>query len=213
MTSLSRRIRRAIRGVVPPSARARIRRRHRSAAAAPSTACATFADDGDRLLMSVAGVGRLRILRECRDELAVHFENPAYAAEIAAFLRVAPAPGLLFDVGANNGLFSLLFCALGPANRAVAYEPSPRFAVRAGQMARDNGFADRMPVVRTAIADRSGTRRLLLDADSGRVQTMQFEGTVRESWVEADLPATTLDDEAARSWAGVIHLIAEPPRI
>ena len=52
-------------------------------------------------------------------------------AEVAAFLHECASPGVLFDVGANNGLFSLLFCRLDPLNRAIGYEPSPIFADRA----------------------------------------------------------------------------------
>ncbi len=50
-----------------------------------------------------------------------------YDPELTAYLaRLAPSGGLLVDVGANFGYFSLLWCGLAENNRSIAFEASPK---------------------------------------------------------------------------------------
>src|SRR4051812_23728917 len=59
-------------------------------------------------------------------DFSYHFkDNGASIEEMAGFLQAAKSARTLFDIGAHKGLFSLIFCACDPRNRAVAYEPSP----------------------------------------------------------------------------------------
>ena len=135
---------------------------------------------------------------DARDDFEVHFTHGEHAAEVAVFLREAVPPGVLFDVGANDGLFSLLFCGAHRANRSFAYEPSPFFADRAVAIARMNQLEQRIEIVRRAVADGAGTRDLLVGELSGRVQTPPFSGTDCNGWVKPPASATTLDLEAVR---------------
>ena len=65
----------------------------------------------------------------------------------AEALRRSVAPGsVVLDVGAGTGIFSLLACRFG-ARRVYALEPSP-LAPLLLEAARDNGFADRIVLVR-----------------------------------------------------------------
>lgn len=62
-------------------------------------------------------------------------------------LRQSITPGCrVIDLGAGPGLFALLACRYG-AGSVVAIEPDPSIEV-GRQMARDNGFADRITFVR-----------------------------------------------------------------
>src|SRR5205807_2262389 len=108
--------------------RARLRRWYQLATTARDKASATFRSNGTTVSVSVERGPRFRIPSDVRSDFEIHFLNDGYAAEIAAFLRAVVSPGMLFDVGANNGLFSLLFCKLDASNRACGYEPSPTFA-------------------------------------------------------------------------------------
>jgi FkbM family methyltransferase len=58
--------------------------------------------------------------------------------EFHGFLHHArQTPGLLLDIGANNGAFSLAYCAAHDRNRAVAFEPAgdPLASLRASAVA------------------------------------------------------------------------------
>lgn len=148
--------------------------------------------------MSVQSGPRLLVLPECRADLECHFQSIDHTAELAAFLRRSRRPGVLFDVGANNGFFSLLYCLMHPANRAVAYEPSSRFSERIRRMAHLNGVERRLDIVTSAVAAKPGSCELLFDERGGFVQAAPFEGTAHDAWRRVSLQATTLDIEAQR---------------
>lgn len=196
--AISRRLRRATLSLLPADQRARLRQWYQSATASRDKASAAFVSDGATVSIGVAHGPSFVIPADVRHDFEIHFLDNEYAAEVAAFLRESESPGMLFDVGANNGLFSLLFCRLHPLNRAFGYEPSPSFADRAEAIARLNGVEERLRIVRKAVADTEDGRQLLIDEDTGRVQAMQFEGTVRGGWVGRTWASTTLDGEAAR---------------
>jgi FkbM family methyltransferase len=184
--------------MLAPDQRARLREWYQAATASRSVASASFVPDQSAVSVSVERGPSFRIPTAVRGEFEIHFLNSEYAAEVAAFLREAVSPGVLFDVGANNGLFSLLFCGLHACNRAFGYEPSPAFADRAEAIVRLNGLEERLQIIRKAVADTGVARQFLIDEQTGRVQVMQFAGTVRESWVDRSMTTTTLDAEAAR---------------
>lgn len=76
--------------------------------------------------------------------------------ELAAFVVAARSSRLLFDVGGHTGAFALTFCAQGPDRRAVLYEPSPRLAATAEELARANGFEGRLDIRPVAVGGETG---------------------------------------------------------
>jgi FkbM family methyltransferase len=65
--------------------------------------------------------------------------------------------GLLVDVGANLGYFSILWLAQNPANRVIAIEASPRNIPALSDNLEANGFLPRVELLPIAVGDRSGT--------------------------------------------------------
>jgi len=79
---------------------------------------------------------------------------------IAAHAR---AGGLLVDVGANMGYFSLLWAGLGPGE-VVAVEPVPRNIALLNNNLKMNDLAGRVTVLPKAAGDRDGEIRFTLPA-------------------------------------------------
>jgi FkbM family methyltransferase len=69
---------------------------------------------------------------------------------------LARSGGVLVDVGANVGYFSLIWAAQNPANTVIAFEAAPRpRALLAGNVAR-NGLADRIAIHAFALGAANG---------------------------------------------------------
>lgn len=65
--------------------------------------------------------------------------------------------GLLVDVGANYGYYSLIWCAARSDNRALAVEASPRNVRALRENIVRNGLEDRIRLVECAASNRDGS--------------------------------------------------------
>ncbi len=94
-----------------------------------------------------------------RDHLRFHFcTNIDSRHELDSFVRsAAESGGRLFDVGAFRGLFSLIYCAARPDNRAVLFEPSPAPAADARAALARNGFENSAVIRQVLVGTRTGT--------------------------------------------------------
>jgi FkbM family methyltransferase len=83
--------------------------------------------------------------------------NVAYEPDTTQFIRDVLRPGMVFvDVGANNGLFSLLAAHyVGGAGRVFAFEPNPPVFAALTQHVELNQLADRIRVFDCALSDRA----------------------------------------------------------
>ncbi|CEF48537.1 unnamed protein product [uncultured bacterium] len=193
----SRRVRRQILSWLPDGPRTWLRRFYERVSAPADRAQATFTDCGATVVLQIAGGPSITLLPQARGDIERQFRDPEAAAELSRFMSYTADPGVLFDVGANYGLFALVYCLANRQSRAVAFEPSPRLAATIRQLADLNGVADRLRVVDKAVAEAIGVRELLLDLRGGYVQSAAFAGTTSGSWHTATLPLTTLDHEVA----------------
>lgn len=73
-----------------------------------------------------------------------------------AIVRLGHRGGLLVDVGANIGYFTCLWAALGPENRALAFEPSPRNLPGLKANVARAGFQSRISIHDCALGRVSG---------------------------------------------------------
>jgi FkbM family methyltransferase len=157
------------------------------------------AEDG--LIAQIDGRLRLRITKPFCDDLRFHFvDNAQSRNEMAAFIDATaqlPPDALLFDVGAHRGLFSLVYCALGPARRAVLLEPSASLARDARELLALNGFDSRAEVRTAGVGERAERRRV-------REDHLGFARPAEDgAGLETDF--VSLDDEWQR--------VGEPPAI
>lgn len=138
-----------------------------------------------------------------------HFiENGDSRAEMEAFLRLsraAPANGLLLDVGAHKGLFSVVHLGSGPRHRALLLEPSAPLASDARALLALNGVAERSDVRCCGAGETDGERTVVLDAlgfarEAGRGEPAALT-----------VPFVTIDRlcETGRLWPAIIKIDVE----
>jgi FkbM family methyltransferase len=70
--------------------------------------------------------------------------------------RRARGGGLLLDVGANAGYFTLLWLAGGRENRVIAFEAAPRPLALLRENLSRNGLVSRVRLIESAAGSRSG---------------------------------------------------------
>lgn len=102
------------------------------------------------------------------------------ATTLLAWERMAGEASVIFDVGANTGLFALAACAANPAARVHAFEPMPAIAARLGQNVALNMFP--VMVHQLAVSDSDGTAQIRAMA-AAHEYSASFE---QMDWMEAD---------------------------
>lgn len=68
----------------------------------------------------------------------------------------AVSGGVLVDVGANMGYFSLLWASMSVSGTALAFEAAPGVADKLRRNVKDNEVGDRVRVIEAAVSDRDG---------------------------------------------------------
>lgn len=104
--------------------------------------------------------------------------------------RRARRGGLLLDVGANAGYFSLLWLAAGPENRVIAFEAAPRPLTLLRENLNRNRLESRVRLIASAAGSRSG--RMAFDpgpaekASWGGLSLCPGEGAIEVEVVRLD---------------------------
>ncbi len=151
---------------------------------------------GGELLLHGAG-GRDLVAREFARHGWLSFERPLPDLFLACAARW---PGLVLDVGANTGFYSLLALVASPQNRVLAFEPDPGVLPALRRNLRLNAVGRRVRVLAEAVSDRTGSARLHVpDPGHGLIETSSsLEAGFREAH-HAVLPVrtTTLDKALA----------------
>jgi FkbM family methyltransferase len=117
--------------------------------------------------------------------------------------------GVVYDVGANSGIYSLLAVAADPFTRVVAFEPFPPALEALRNNLALNGTGGRVEVVAAAVADRVGEVDLFVPVDSGALETSaSLNGSFKpEIARRLAVPAITLDEHWRRSGQPHVSLI------
>lgn len=131
---------------------------------------------------------------EAEADIRSFVQEPVGIREFDAFLGAARERTTLLDIGGHKGLFSGLFCAASPQNRAFCFEPSPALAECARALATLNGFSDRLHVIERAVGEESGISTMLVDPVGGFVQVERFANTMWGEPREIRLEIESVDD-------------------
>jgi FkbM family methyltransferase len=107
--------------------------------------------------------------------------------------RLGKQGGLMVDVGANYGYFSLLWAAQKPGNRVIAFEASPRNQQALRHNVEKNAFAE----VVTLRSEAAGKEKGQLSFHLGPEEQTGWGGLVHGDAKsdEVTVPVVTLDDE------------------
>lgn len=108
------------------------------------------------------------------DLVAKEMQQGSYEAPLPILMMaiIARNPGLFLDVGANNGLYSVLAGITTPDTRIVAFEPYPPVLEILKSNMRANNLSDRVDVRSIALSDSKGSAPLYLpDQAHGLLET------------------------------------------
>jgi FkbM family methyltransferase len=112
-------------------------------------------------------------------------------------LKLAARGGLMVDVGANLGLFSLLWASVRTDNRVIAFEPSSRVLPLLRENIERNDLAGQIEVRAEAAGAETGTAAFEPGPEGaygwGRFAVMESDRTSQT----VEVPAVRLDDSLA----------------
>ena len=115
-----------------------------------------------------------------------------YEPELSTHLiQKARAGGMMVDVGANFGYFSLLWAAANPTNKSIAFEASPRNAGYLQKNVDSNGLSGSIKVYPFALGRSDGE----LEFDPGSDEVTGWGGlSLTVSTSSFQVPVKRLDD-------------------
>jgi FkbM family methyltransferase len=114
--------------------------------------------------------------------------------------------GLLVDVGANMGYFSLLWAGLHPSNRVLAFEASPRNVDLFRNNVMQNHFENRITIIPKAAGDCAS----VVSFDEGPLEQTGWGGISAErSPTTISVPMVRLDEELTDSRIDVLKIDVE----
>ena len=113
--------------------------------------------------------------------------------------------GLLVDVGANMGYFSLLWVGLNQSGKAIAVEAAPRNIALFQNNVQRNQLENRIALIPKAAGDRAGT----VGFDVGPSDQTGWGGVSIDSPNAISVPAVRLDEELSDEKIDVLKIDTE----
>lgn len=120
------------------------------------------------------------------------------AEELDALLPRVPDDALVWDVGANIGIYTVLLASAARNGRVIAFEPVPDSHARLLANVDKNGLTN-VAVHRVALSDGAGTVSMAVHAEAHGCDQIGPAGDDEES---IEVVTTTGDDFAARAGLG-----------
>lgn len=100
---------------------------------------------------------------------------------VRVFARLAARAQIIFDVGANTGIYSLTALAVNPSVHVVAFEPINHIAAQLSRSVMKNRWTDRCRIVIAAVSDQSGEADFFIpDLEMPTTSTLEVGNETRE---------------------------------
>lgn len=135
----------------------------------------------------------VRRIRHATYSVDSRIVEPGELALFAVLCR-AYKPRVLWDIGANMGLYSWLFLSQDLTAAATLFEPDPDNLALIDRTVKANGL-DRATIMRCAAADRVGETDFAIDALTGHTGRLAVSSTKGAATIR--VPIVTLDHVAA----------------
>lgn len=135
-----------------------------------------------------------------RDRTFIYCRFAVYGHGLSDHLKSIKQPFVFLDIGANQGLYSLIAGQNPHCTRAIALEPVPDTIARLRQNVDANGLQDKVQAVEAALSNQHGTAKIVFDAAHSGLASLRDNG--------ADgLEIKTIDMEA------LDNLLGDPPML
>ncbi len=113
---------------------------------------------------------------------------------IPVFYRLAQSAGIVLDIGANTGFYTLLACTANSRVRVIAFEPVPRVYEKFLEHIRLNHFEDRCEAYQIAVSNFIGMAEMHIPlGDLPTSASLNPEGFRGFDGVLRQVPVTTID--------------------
>ena len=124
---------------------------------------------------------------------------------------VQASDGIVVDVGANTGFYSILAALAKPSTRVVALEPYPPVLHELRRNLHLNGLGRRVKIVEKAIGAETGTALFVPTDEHGLVETScTLSDTFKPRYsASLDVAVATLDDVCAERRVAVVKIDVE----
>jgi FkbM family methyltransferase len=140
--------------------------------------------------------GRDQAVREILEHGWRGFEQPTPEVIVRV---VRSFDGMVYDIGANSGIYALLAVEARPTTQVVAFEPFPPALEVLRQNLALSRAGSRIEVVAAAVTDTNGWVDLYIPIDQGVIETSaSLNAEFKDSDEIAErlaVPATTLDQD------------------
>lgn len=127
--------------------------------------------------------------------------------QVSLWMKLARQAEVIFDVGANVGVYALAAAAANPAATVHAFEPTPELAARLGVNIGLNQF-ERITVNATAVGQQSGEIYLHFSGGKdGTNEGMNYVSPTARHSSDQLVPLVSLDDYCQRQGIERVDLI------
>ena len=113
---------------------------------------------------------------------------------------------IIFDLGANSGIYSLAAISVNPKASVFAFEPTPEIAERLRRIRQINNL-HRLTIVEAAVSDRQGKSTLVRFDGGADNEGMNFVVQLTTNEPTHTVKTTTLDSFCSRSRVERIDLL------
>jgi FkbM family methyltransferase len=113
---------------------------------------------------------------------------------IDRWCEMAKDSEMIFDIGANAGIFSLAAAASNPTAIIHAFEPTPEIAAHPRKTIKQNHLEDRLFIHECAVSCESGTAHLNIFSAGGDNEGMNFLSSEKRGKTTFEVPTISVDD-------------------
>lgn len=110
------------------------------------------------------------------DRTFVYCQFAIYGHGLSNYLRRIKQPFVFLDIGANQGLYSLIAAQNPHCSGAVALEPVPDTFNKLSQNIDANGLSGKILAVPAALSDKEGTATIAFDAKHSGLASLRVDG-------------------------------------